>query len=90
MMSTVIGYTIPVKSHGFAEGLTILAMTSRPHADCNFSRISIKTKFTKTRQVSDWRSQFNKPTLLTSLIAYQACSASAVVTVFKTTYVIGK
>ena len=41
-------------------------------------------------QVIDWRSQFSKPTLLTSLIASLACSTSAVVTVFKAPYVIGK
>jgi len=46
--------------------------------------------FEKKWQVSDWRCQFNKPTLLTSLITSQACSTSAVVAVFKAPYVIGK
>jgi len=46
--------------------------------------------FEKKWQVSDWLSQFNKPTLLTSRIAPQACSASVVVIVFKAPYVIGK
>jgi len=46
--------------------------------------------FEKKWQVSDWRSQFNKPTLLTSLISSVACSTSAVVTVFKAPYVVCK
>ena len=41
-------------------------------------------------QVSDWRSQFNKPTLLMSLKASQACSTYALMTVFKAPYDIGK
>ena len=39
--------------------------------------------FEKKWQVSDWPSLFNKPTLLTLLIASLACSTSAVVPVFK-------
>ena len=46
--------------------------------------------FEKKWQVSDWPSLFNKPTLLTLLIASLACSTSAVVPVFKAPYAIGK
>jgi len=46
--------------------------------------------FEKIWQVSDWRSEFNKPTLLTSLISSLAWSTSAVVTVFTAPYVVCK
>ena len=39
--------SIPVKSHGFAVSLTILTMKKKGLAPTTYSRISIKTKFTK-------------------------------------------